>query len=65
MKRKAVRRKKSVAPRPGRPARKLVLPVNGRTDADYWINMVSYLNKNKNKSYVIQLDGTNYLLSAD
>jgi hypothetical protein len=68
---------KTVKKRRGRPAKKkpgpkpapkkttlIELPINGQTDVDFWSNMVAFLNENKKRSFIIQLDGKSFSLGA-
>jgi len=47
-----------------RAAGTLKLSVTRQTDIDFWTKLISYLNKNKGKTFVIQLDGKDYSLST-
>jgi hypothetical protein len=72
-------KKKAGRPRkagPGRPRKKTTarkvaakkttveLPVNSQTDVDFWSNLVGFLNDNRGKGFVIQLDGKTFALGA-
>jgi len=60
----------------GRPAKKvaarrgagtkgqIVIPVTTGTDLTFWSNLVMFLNANKNKTFVIQLDGKSISIGA-
>jgi len=55
---KAGRRTKKVAARRSAGVKgKVVIPVSASTDLAFWSNLVKFLNANKNKTFVIQLDG--------
>ena len=40
------------------------LPVAGTDDLLYWNDMLLFLNKNKGKSFTVQMDGVSYSLHA-
>ena len=59
--------------RRGRPRKKvtrmtagnsILLPSNINTDLAFWSDMIVFLNKNKGKSFIIQMDGKNFTLHA-
>lgn len=76
LKKKAGRKKKpgrKPGPKPGRKpgpkpraatASLINLPINNQTDVNFWSNLVAFLNQNKNKSFIIQLDGTSFRLGV-
>ena len=70
--------RKTAKKRRGRPAKKkagrkatprkttlIELPINDQTDVDFWSNMVAFLNENKKRPFIIQLDGKSFSLGAD
>ena len=62
LKKKAGR--KPAGRKPKAAAELITLPVNNQTDVDFWSNMVAYLNMNKGKSFIIQLDGKSFSLGV-
>ncbi len=56
--------KKKAGRKPRAAAELITLPVNNQTDVDFWSNMVAFLNKNKSKSFIIQLDGKSFSLGV-
>jgi len=43
---------------------KVVIPVSASTDLTFWSNLVMFLNANKKKTFVIQLDGKSISIGA-
>ncbi|MFH1999024.1 MAG: hypothetical protein ABIK28_05040 [Planctomycetota bacterium] len=48
---------------PKRITRSIELPIDNNNLA-FWSEMVVFLNDNKGKSFIVQMDGTNYTLCA-
>ena len=42
----------------------MTIPVTDDASLLYWHDMVTFLNKNKGKTFTVQMDGTNYTLNA-
>jgi len=53
-----------VGRKPKAAAELITLPINNQTDVDFWSNIVAYMNKNKGRSFIIQLDGTSFSLGV-
>jgi|GEM_PF-3219244 len=43
----------------------ITLPINDETNIEFWSGLVTFLNDNRNRSFVIQLDGRSFSLGAD
>lgn len=55
--------------RVGRPrktvsASSITLPVGTKVDIGFWSDVVVFLNKNKGKTFIVQMDGVRYSLNS-